>query len=152
MKNVMIVGGISAISTGIFIGIQAMLSGRASNIIGPINTGFWTNFFGGCLAGLLILGIGTLRGFESVKILPSAIGIVILAGALGIFIIMGVSFSISKAGVAAGMAAIIWGQLIFGILADTFGWGGLDPIPLDVKRIIGLVMMAISVLFLFPRK
>lgn len=152
MKNVMVVGGISALVTGIFIGIQSMLSGRAGEMIGPFNTGFWTNFLGGSLAGLLILGIGTIKGFESVKITPAAISMLLISGALGIFIIMGVSFSISKAGVAAGLAAIIWGQMIFGTFADTLGWGGLDPIPLDTRRIIGLITMAIAIVLLMPKE
>jgi hypothetical protein len=105
MKNVLITGGVTAIVTGVFIGIQSMFSGRAGELIGPINTGFWTNFLGGCLAGLLILGIGSLKGFGNVSIARPALGMVLLSGALGIFIIMGVSFSISRVGLAAGMAA-----------------------------------------------
>ncbi len=151
MKNAIIIGGITATVTGVFIGIQSMFSGRAGELIGPINTGFWTNFLGGSLAGLLVLGIGLFKGFETVKITSSAVGMVLLSGALGIFIIMGVSFSISKAGLAAGMAAIILGQMIFGALSDSFGWGGLDPIPLDTRRIIGLATMVIAVFLLFPK-
>jgi uncharacterized membrane protein YdcZ (DUF606 family) len=67
-------------------------------------------------------------------------------------IIMGVSFSISKAGVAAGLATMLWGQMAFGALADTLGWGGFDPIPLDTKRILGLVLMAVSILLLVPKE
>jgi hypothetical protein len=44
MKNEIIIGGLTAIVTGAFISMQALLSGRAGQIIGPINTGFWTNF------------------------------------------------------------------------------------------------------------
>ncbi|MDK2981417.1 MAG: bacterial/archaeal transporter family-2 protein [Chloroflexota bacterium] len=150
MKNLMIVGGVTAIATGVLIGIQSMFSGRAGQLIGPINTGFWTNFLGGCLAGLLILGVGLVRGFDAIKITPFAARMVLLSGALGIFIIMGVSFSISRTGLAAGMAALILGQLVFGTLSDTYGWGGLEPIPLDTRRIIGLATMALAVVLLFP--
>jgi len=152
MKNLIIVGGITAAITGVFIGIQSMFSGRAGQVIGPINTGFWTNFLGGCLAGLLILGVGLVKGFDAVKISSPAAGMVLLSGALGIFIIMGVSFSISKTGLAAGMATIILGQLLFGTLSDTFGWGGLEPIPLDARRIMGLLTMVLAVFLLFPKE
>jgi uncharacterized membrane protein YdcZ (DUF606 family) len=74
------------------------------------------------------------------------------AGALGILIIMGVSFSIQRAGMAAGMAAVILGQFLFGVVADTTGLGGLAPIPLDFRRIAGLVGLAISVYLLLPKK
>jgi len=152
MKNIIILGGISALSTGILIGLQSLLSGRAGSLVGPINTAFWTNFLGGCLAGLLMLGIGTWRGFNSVQIMQPAFWMVLTAGALGILIVMGVSFSISKAGVTAGLAAVIWGQMAFGLIADTLGWGGMDPIPLDARRAAGLAIMAISLFFLLPRK
>ena len=55
-----------------------------------------------------------------------------ISGALGIIIIMGISFSISRAGVAAGLAAVIFGQFLFGVIADSFGLGGIQPIPLDI--------------------
>ncbi len=110
MKNVMVIGGITAIGTGAFISMQALLSGRAGQIIGPINTGFWTNFLGGSIAGLLILGVGAMRGFETVKINVSALPMVAIAGLLGILIIMGVSFSTARAGVAAGLSALCSGN------------------------------------------
>ena len=152
MKNVIIIGTLSALGTGILIGIQSMLSGQAGNIIGVINTGFWTNFLGGTLAGLLILGVSVLSGFETTRITRPAFLMVLISGALGIIIIMGISFSLSKAGVAAGLATIIWGQLLFGILADSYGWGGAEPIPLDIRRVFGLALMLISVILIIPRK
>ena len=152
MKNAIIIGGISAVGTGLFIGLQSMLSGKAGNIIGSTNTGFWTNFLGGSLAGLLLLGIGIFRGFDTIKISQPALSITLLAGALGIAIIMGVSFSISRAGVAAGLSTIIWGQLIFSLLADTFGWSGAEPIPLTFSRVAGILFMAAGVLLLMPKK
>jgi transporter family-2 protein len=152
MKNMMVVGGVTALVTGIFIGIQSLLSGKAGNIIGPINTGFWTNFLGGSLAGLIILGITLIKGFDVVKITRPALWITLASGLLGIMIIMGISFSISRAGVAAGLSAVIFGQLLFGALSDTYGWGGVEPIPLDIKRVIGLLIMAVGVLILLSKK
>ncbi len=151
MKNVMVIGGLTAIGTGALISMQALLSGRAGQIIGPINTGYWTNFLGGSIAGLLILGISAIRGFDTVKINPAALPMVAVAGFLGILIIMGVSFSTAHAGVAAGLSAIMFGQLIFGTLADTFGWGGSQPIPLDTRRMVGLAVMAVAIFLLMKR-
>jgi transporter family-2 protein len=152
MKNIILLGGLAALGTGIVIGTQSILSGRASALIGPINTGFWTNFLGGCLAGLLILGIGAARGFGSVAVTRAAFPILLVSGALGIMTIMGVAFAVSKAGAAAGMAAIILGQMIIGVVSDRFGWGGAEAIPLDIRRVAGLALMAVSILLLLPRK
>ena len=138
--------------TGIIIGLQAQLSGRAGNIIGPFYTGFWTNLLGGVLAGVLIIAISIFTGPEVFRVSGPAFRMVMLSGALGIAIITGISFAISRAGVAAGLAATIFGQFLFGVLSDSLGWGGLDPIPLDGRRILGLVGLGFSVLMLLPRK
>jgi uncharacterized membrane protein YdcZ (DUF606 family) len=54
--------------------------------------------------------------------------------------------------VAAGLAAVILGQFLFGVIADSFGLGGMQPIPLDLRRVIGLAVMALSVFLLLPKK
>ncbi len=151
MNNVIIFSAITAIGTGALISVQALLSARAGGLIGPVNTGFWVNFAGGMLAGMLIMGIGAARGFDTVKVAPAALLTAAVAGMLGIMIIMGVSFATSRAGVAAGLSAIMFGQLIFGTLADTFGWGGSQPIPLDLRRMAGLAVMAVAILLLMKK-
>jgi uncharacterized membrane protein YdcZ (DUF606 family) len=152
IKNAILMGGIIALITGVAIGIQSFLSGRAGVLIGPINTGFWTNFLGGTLAGILILGLSTFVSPEFKSISGPAFILTLVSGALGIIIIMGISFSISRAGVAAGLAAVIFGQFVFGVIADSVGLGGTQPIPLDLRRVIGLAVMALSVFLLLPKK
>ena len=152
MKNVVLLGAVSALSTGIMIGIQSFLSGRAGTEIGPFRTGLWTNFLGGMLAGIFILTVLTFSGIEKIRISQPVFIINLVSGALGIFIIMGVAFAISNAGIAAGLAGTIFGQFLFGVVADTFGWSGTAPIPLDLRRVIGLVFMAVSVFLLLPRQ
>jgi transporter family-2 protein len=152
VKNIVFLGAVSALSTGVLIGIQSFNSGRSGSIVGPFATGLWTNFLGGTLAGILILLVLSFAGSESVRISRPVFFITFISGALGILIIMGIAFAISKAGVAAGLAGTIFGQFLFGVLADSFGWGGVDPIPLDPRRIFGLVFMSIAVFLLLPKR
>jgi uncharacterized membrane protein YdcZ (DUF606 family) len=152
IKNTILMGGIAALVTGIAIGIQSFLSGRAGTMIGPVNTGFWTNFLGGTLAGILILILAKFVSPNIGVINKTAFIITFISGALGILIIMGISFSIARAGMAAGLAAVIFGQFLFGVIADTMGIAGLAPIPLDLRRVVGLIVMAISVILLLPKK
>jgi len=151
VKNIVFLGAVSALSTGVLIGIQSFFSGRGGMVVGPFATGLWTNFLGGALAGVLILLVLAFTGSENIRISRPILLITFISGALGILIIMGISFAISKAGVAAGLAGTIFGQFLFGVLADSFGWGGIDPIPLGSRRIFGLVFMAISVFLLLPK-
>ena len=152
MKNVIMIGGLGAFATGIAIGLQTYLSGRAGSIVGPINTGLWTNFLGGILAGLVILVVRFLGMETNSNLTHNALVIIILSGALGILIITGVAYSINLAGVTAGIAAMFLGQMVLSAVADTMGWGGIEPIPLDFRRIIGLIIMCISVFLLLPRE
>ena len=152
MKNVIMIGGLGAFATGIAIGLHNYLSGRAGNIVVPINTGLWNNFLGGIFAGLVILIVRFLGMETSSNLTQNALLIIILSGALGILIITGVAYSINLAGVTAGIAAMFLGQMVLSAAADTMGWGGAEPIPLDLRRIIGLIIMGVSVALLLPRK
>jgi uncharacterized membrane protein YdcZ (DUF606 family) len=71
-----------------------------------------------------------------------------IAGALGIAIITGVAFSLQRTGVAI----IILGQLVVSVIVDTRGVGGVEPIPLSVQRVAGLLVMAVAVFLLMPRE
>ena len=152
IKNVIIIGGLGAFATGIAISLQSYLSGRAGNLVGPIKTGLWTNFLGGTLAGLIILTVQFLGKDTNNPLTKNALGMILISGALGIIIITGIAFSINLTGVTAGVAAVFLGQMVLSVIIDTMGWGVLDPIPLDSRRIIGLVIMGISVVLLLPRK
>jgi len=151
MKNVIIIGGLGAFATGIAIALQTYLSGRAGNLIGPIKTGLWTNFFGGALAGLIILVMQFLGKDNNNTLTQNAIVLIFTSGALGIIIITGIAYSINLAGVTAGVAAVFLGQIVLSTIIDTMGWGGVKPIPLDSRRIIGLITMSISVVLLLPK-
>ena len=150
MKNVIVIGALGAFGTGIAITLQAYLSGRAGDLVGPIITGLWTNFLGGALAGLIAIRL--LSKDTGSSLTQNAFVTIFISGALGIIIITGVAFSINLAGVTAGVAAIFLGQMVLSTIVDTMGWGGIEVIPLDSRRIIGLIIMGISVVLLLPRK
>ena len=152
MRNMILIGGLGAFVTGVAIALQSYLSGRAGNIVGPIKTGLWTNFLGGTLAGLIILVLWLLGANAGSSLTKKAIEIIFISGMLGIIIIIGISFSINLAGVTAGIAAVFLGQMFLSVIADTYGWGGVEPIPLDLRRIVGLILMGLSVFLLLPKK
>ena len=152
MKNVILIGLGTALLTGIFIGAQATLSGRLGGIIGPIRTGLMMNVMGGILDFVvyvitLVLPIVKEEG----TITPRAITMLFFGGLLGVFIVVGVSFSISRVGVTAGLGTIILGQMLVSSIVDASGWGGVEPIPLTTTRIAGLAVMGFAVFLLLPK-
>lgn len=151
LRVTIIVGAIVALFTGIAIGIQSAMASRAGSMIGDVRTGLFTNFCGGVIAGAILLLIFLREGQQTWQVQGSAILFVALSGLLGILIITGVSFSLQRAGVAAGLATLIMGQLIVSTIIDTVGMGGVDAIPLSSQRILGLLVMGFGVYLLLPR-
>jgi transporter family-2 protein len=110
-----------------------------------------TNFLGGAIAGVLVILLLLREGIDSWKISSPVAGFIALSGFLGILIITGISFSFQRTGIAAGLAALILGQLVISIIVDTYGIGGVDPIPLTSQRVFGLFVMGVAVYLMLPR-
>ena len=152
MSAYLIFGIIGALLTGLTIGTQATLSSRIGTLIGTLRTGVLMNFVGGGVAGVIFLILVLINGKTYAKAPAHAWLLLVIAGTLGIMVITGVSFSTQRAGVAAGMAAIILGQMVVSLIADSRGWGGAAPIPVTLPRIIGLLLLAGGVFLLIPKK
>ncbi|MEE8355929.1 MAG: DMT family transporter [Anaerolineales bacterium] len=151
MRLSIITGALVALLTGIAIAVQSTMTSRVGGIIGDIRTGILTNTLGGIAAGSLML-IWLLReGPEVWKVPPVVIGVTALSGMLGVLIITGISFSLQRAGVAAGLASVILGQLVISFLVDSLGIGGVEPIPISATRILGILVSGFGVFLLLPK-
>ncbi len=151
MKTTIIIGAVGALLTGIAIGIQSTITSRLGSIIGDIKISLLTNFLGGVIAGLIVLFLFLRDGPGSWKIAGNVFGFICLSGLLGIAIVTGISFSLQRAGIAAGLATVILGQLALSIIVDAHGIGGVETIPLSFQRIMGLLVIGIGVLLILPR-
>jgi transporter family-2 protein len=151
MKLSIITGALVALLTGIAIAVQSTVTSRVGGIIGDIRTGILTNTMGGIVAGSLMLVWFLREGPQIWKIPPIVIGVTALSGILGVFIITGISFSLQRAGVAAGLASVILGQLALSFIIDALGIGGVEPIPISATRILGIVVAGFGVYLLLPR-
>lgn len=152
MKSVLLTGALVAAATGVAIGVQSTLSSRIGPLIGNLRTGLLMNLIGGSLAGLVVAGLVLGQGTDILRAPRSAMLMLLVAGALGVAIITGIAFSFQRIGVAAGLASLILGQLTISILADTAGFGGVEPIPLTPSRVIGGFVMLAAVYLMLPRE
>jgi transporter family-2 protein len=143
---------IAALSTGVLIGLQATLSRYLGSTIGDLRTCLFTNFIGGSIAGLVVVGLLVKGGWSIRDVSISGYGILALSGTLGILIKTGTAFSLQRTGVAAGVGTLILGQLLISVLVDSYGFGGAEPIPLSFSRIVGLILLAIGVYFVLPKQ
>jgi transporter family-2 protein len=151
LNSTIILGALGALLTGIAISIQSTISSRAGALIGDVRTGLLTNFLGGLIAGILVLVLLFREGVQQWKVSGGIYSFIALSGLLGIFIITGISFSLQRTGVAAGLATIILGQLILSVVIDRLGIGAAGVIPISPERILGLIVIAGGVYLLLPR-
>ncbi len=152
MTNLVLLGVMTALITGIAISMQSTLGGRIGSLIGSFKTGVLMNAIGGLIAVLILLVLLIIKGRGFWQLPAPALIMLIIAGALGILIVTGVSFAMQKAGVAVGLASLILGQMILSVIVDAKGWGGAAPIPITWSRIAGLLVMAVGVYLLLPKK
>lgn len=72
-------------------------------------------------------------------------------GLLGACYIMIMVIAVPRIGIAAAVITLIAGQLASSTLIDHFGLMGAKQISLDYKRIVGLLLMGVSI-YLFYKK
>jgi len=152
MQRTMIVALVGAVATGLAIGTQATLNTWLGRLVGPIRTGILVNLAGGILAGVLLLALmvtGQLSLSGSLR--SSSILVIVVSGALGLGIIGGIAYSLPRTGIAAGVAAIFFGQMLVAVLVDSLGWGGAEAIPLRVARLVGLGLLFAGTWLVLPR-
>jgi transporter family-2 protein len=148
MKDLTLTGATIALGSGLAIGVQATLFTLIGRSIGPVRASLILNVTGGIVAGIIMLGIFGIRGNEHWNIPHRTLAFAIIAVTLGIFIVTGVSLAFQRTGVAAGIATVFLGQMLIGIVVDALGLAGAEAVPVDLRRLLGLVIMAIAIVLL----
>jgi transporter family-2 protein len=142
---------IVGVVSGMAIGSQGTLNSWAGKLVGPISTGLLVNLVGGVTAAalfpLFMLGQNTLQR----EALKEAAPFVFVSGALGVAIIAGIAYSLPRIGIAAGLSAIILGQMMVAVTVDSLGLGTAELIPLSSARIAGLALLLFGTWLLLPR-
>ena len=128
---------------GLAIALQATLNTFAGKGMGAIPTGLWVNAAGGIISVAVLLFLRSKSTITLTSVRPF-LPMIIAAGAIGIGVIMAVAFALPKTGLATGLAIIILGQMFFAVIFDATGITGIR-IPVDMRRILGLIIMTIAI-------
>ncbi len=152
MQGVTLTGVAIALSSGLAIGIQATLFTLIGRAIGPVRASLVLNVTGGIIAGLIMLTVLGIGGSKNWNISRSTLISTVIAVTLGIFIVAGVALAFQRTGVAVGLATVFLGQILIGLVVDTLGLAGADAIPLDLRRGLGLAVMAVAIVLLVQQK
>ena len=152
MKEMTLTGLTVALGSGLAIGIQATLFTLIGRAIGPLRASLILNVTGGIVAGLIVLAAIGLKGGKQWNIPHSTMVLAVVAVTMGIFIVTGVSVAFQRTGAAVGIATVFLGQMLIGIIVDALGLAGGEAVPLDLRRLLGLAVMAASITLLVQQK
>lgn len=150
MRDLLNVGLLAAVGTGLVIGYHASVNGALGRTVPPFAVALVVNMIGGTI-GLAILTGMTYQGGIDYNAMRQVLPLLLVSGFLGIVVVTGISFSFARIGVAAGTVAVILGQTITAIVVDTVGVGGYSPIPLNPTRILGLALLAVAAVLVLPK-
>lgn len=145
MSRPLLISLLVTLASGIAIGAQASLNSASGRTVPPAITGLLVNFMGG-LVSAVVLAVFYIR--EGPQVFEAARGatllMIIAAGVLGIVIISGIAYAFPKTGVAAGIAALLVGQMVVAVIVDTLGLTGGAPIRLTWLRLAGFGLLALG--------
>jgi transporter family-2 protein len=101
----------------------------------------WLSFLIGVVALTpVILFVG--GGFGGFADLRDAPWWAFLGGLMGVVYVGGALLAVPVLGAAGVTATTIAGQLTLSLVADRFGWFGLDQRDFDVWRVVGVLLLA----------
>jgi bacterial/archaeal transporter family-2 protein len=144
-------GAAVALGSGLAIGIQSTLFTLVGRDIGPLRASLLINVLAGLLGGAIVIGWIALRGTSEWQITRPTALLALVAVTIGIGVVTGLAFAFQRMGLGAGTATVFLGQMLVGVIVDILGRSGGEPIPLDPRRVLGLIVMAIAVYLLIPR-
>ena len=152
MQEMTLTGAAIALGSGLAIGFQATLFTLIGRAIGPVRASLVLNVTGGIVAGIILMGVLGIQGNKHWNIPRSTLIFAVIAVTVGIFIVTGVTFAFQRTGVAAGLATVFLGQMVIGIIVDALGLAGAEAVPLDLRRLLGLMVMAVAIVLLTHQK
>ncbi|MEA1871627.1 MAG: DMT family transporter [Candidatus Bipolaricaulota bacterium] len=126
-----------AVGGGVAISLQSLFSGVIGEKLGILESVFIVHLGGILLAGVLLLfaGGGSIVGWRNVP------WYALCAGFLGVAIVASISYTVPRLGLATTLTVSIVVQLVLGGILDHFGILGATPRPLDVSRVVGMLIL-----------
>ncbi|PLT32897.1 DMT family transporter [Bacillus sp. V5-8f] len=136
-----------ALMGGFAVAVQAQINGGLGKKAGAFE-GAFVSFLIGTLALfflMLFFGKGNILAVQAVPKWQ------LIGGLLGAFYVTVMILVVPKIGVAPTLVSVIAGQIIIGAVIDHFGLFGGVKIPIDLKKIMAIVLLFVS-LYLFNYK
>lgn len=120
--------------------MQIAVQGRLGDRIGSLEAVACASVLGGlCALAVLVVARRSLDGLRDGLAAPRWM---LLGGVASAFIILSITVAGPRIGVVATTGIIIAAQFALATVIDRFGWFGVERLPLDWSRIVGLGLLA----------
>ena len=128
----------------IFAGSLIALQGSVNSALGkylehPLHAAMFS--FGSGFIALCLAAFFMKAGFPGYSKISAAPKIILIGGLLGTVFVTSVIFSVPKIGIASVVLACLCGQVVFSIILDHFGAFGMPKYAVDIKRILGALLV-----------
>lgn len=129
-----------ALLAGLAGSVQIAIMGRLGQRVGSVEALAWAFLLSAVLALVALLAVRqSLDGLAASARQPPWLW---LGALMGTFIVFTITFAGPRIGTTATIALLIAGQLAMGVVIDRYGLFGLDKIPLNTPRAVGIALLA----------
>lgn len=125
---------------GIAVALQGQFMGIMESKLGVWESVFFTYGLGGLVIALIMLVRG--GNFAELRSVPPY---AFTAGLLGLVIVGSITYVVPRLGLIAGFAVILLAQYALAAAIDQFGLFGATIRPVEVGRLVGLLVMGVGV-------
>lgn len=147
INNLWIAAGV--VAGGFLLALQPPINAALRARVGVFESAL-VSFLVGTVA---LIGIVAVWGKGSLLAARQAPPWQLTGGLIGAVFVTVSLLAAPKLGVTALVVATLSGQVVAGLLIDTFGWFGVEPRPIDLKRLAGIALVGVAVFLLnSPRK
>lgn len=122
---------------GVAVGIQSPMAGAMGQKVGGTASSFIVHLSGAILSGIFLF----VKGGEKIRDWHSLPWYMLFAGIFGLILYQTISVTLPRLGSTMMITLVIIGQLLTGMLIDHFGLMGVAVRPIDLSRILGLIVL-----------
>ena len=125
---------------GVAVSIQAHFMGLIDKRVGTMESMFITYGSGGLLIGIAIL-LNRGHNLAAAQQIPWYTW---SSGVLGLVIVGTIGYSTPRLGLVTALTVIVAAQFVTGAVIDHFGLFGADVRPLDLTRLLGVILLMLG--------
>lgn len=130
---------------GTLLAIQSAINGKLGASVGVFKSAFLTFSIGALLTALLIFFFEPRHDITLLDVPKWQL----LGALMGVPYIIIMVLAVQKIGTATATIAVIFGQLLMGMLIDSFGWFGNAQIEFSYYRLGAVACLGVALYFIY---